>query len=400
MDSIPIVAIGFNRPDSLARLLKSLLKANYPESVKLYISIDGGGGKETVTLAEHFQWPHGEKEVILREEHLGLKKHIMKCASMVENHRAIILLEDDLYVSPGFYTYTLDAVDYYGKHPLIGGISLYSHGWNETAQFPFQPLVDESDVFFIQYASSWGQCWTREQWTGFSQWLKQNDSAYRDAKHRLPPNVVQWSDASWKKIFILYLIISGKYFVFPRISLSTNFADTGHHMIRHEQFLQRPLLQSQKKFTWISLEDSRAVYDSYCEILPDRLSKLCPFLEKYSFETDLYGMKDPGKSEKDYFLTSIPGKDALMSFGRELKPLEANITEEIPGNVFSLIPRKNVRDIAYFFKLMRCSSKTELAYHMNERFYHRAWSRLLLFGGNFLYHPAVYPVLTKLLKQK
>jgi hypothetical protein len=400
MDKIPIVVIAYNRPASLSRLLGSLLLADYPGTVKLYISIDLGGGRETVDLASGFKWPFGEKEVLLQPEHLGLKKHVMKCAAMVENYRAIIILEDDLYVSGSFYHYTLSAVDFFEDHPKIGGLSLYSHSWNETAQFPFQPLVDESDVFFLQYASSWGQCWTRQQWMDFRYWMEKNGAGDDPAYSLLPPNVIQWPSSSWKKNFIAYLLSTGRFFVYPRISLTTNFADTGQHVIRHEHFLQRPLLSSPKKFFFKQIEDSFAVYDSYCEILPDRLKSLCPFLEPFEFETDLYGMKDPDKSTAGFLLTSMESRNSAMSFGREMKPMEANITGRIPGQHFSLVPRKEVRKKSYFRKLMHCSSRDDLGYHLNQRFYHTWKGKMLLLGGSFFYHPRVYPILAKILNRK
>jgi hypothetical protein len=41
---IPIVVATYNRPASLNRILISLNSSKFSNSVKLYISIDGGGG--------------------------------------------------------------------------------------------------------------------------------------------------------------------------------------------------------------------------------------------------------------------------------------------------------------------------------------------------------------------
>ena len=40
---IPIVVIGYNRPQALERLLHSLSRADYRQEVTLYISLDGSG---------------------------------------------------------------------------------------------------------------------------------------------------------------------------------------------------------------------------------------------------------------------------------------------------------------------------------------------------------------------
>jgi hypothetical protein len=397
MEDIPVVVVAYNRPLSLRRLLGSLLKAEFSGRVPLYISIDHGGGQETIDTARRFNWPFGSVEVRVQQEHLGLKKHIMQCAALAESHRAVIILEDDLYVSPGFYRYTLKAVDYYADDPRIAGISLYSHGYNETAQFPFQPLVDESDVFFMQYASSWGQCWTGEQWKGFMEWLKANEAVLDQKFAKLPQNVHNWPSSSWKKIFIAYMIDAGTFFVYPHHSLTTNFADAGQHMIRHEHFLQRPLLSVSKPFIFKSFDDSPAVYDSYCEILPDRLKRLCPDLNEYDFDTDLYGMKDPAAGSSPLLLTSERCSNALLSWGRELKPAEANIIGQIDGHHFSLSKREDVSRKSFFRKLMKCSRKDETAYHLGVRFYHTLKGKFLLAGGLILYHPRIYPLLRRIL---
>ena len=84
------------------------------------------------------------------------------------------------------------------------------------------------------------------------------------------------------------------------------------------------------------------------------------------------------------------------SFGREMKPLEANVVMNIPGDHFRMLLAGKVRRRSHFRKLMRCSAKKELKYHYGTRFYHYRWARLVMIAGNFLYHPRVFPKLKKL----
>ena len=108
MLKIPIVIAAYNRLEPLTRLLQSLAKAVYPLDVKLIISIDGGGGNQTIIdTANRFEWKHGEKQVIVHDVNLGLRKHILKCGELTKYYDGIVLLEDDLYVSPYFYTYNV-----------------------------------------------------------------------------------------------------------------------------------------------------------------------------------------------------------------------------------------------------------------------------------------------------
>ena len=105
----------------------------------------------------------------------------------------------------------------------------------------FRPLDEDADVFFLQIPSSWGQGWTKNQWHGFRKWFEQRQNDSISEADKVPPNVVDWPESSWKKYFFAYMIESNKYFVYPRISLSTNFHDPGTHHKKMQTRLQVPL---------------------------------------------------------------------------------------------------------------------------------------------------------------
>src|SRR6185295_10157403 len=136
---------------------------------------------------------------------LGLKEHILRCGDLSQTYGAVIVLEDDLYVSPEFYQYALATIAYYQNDPQIAGISLYCHRFNETAHLGFRAIEDGSDCFFLQVASSWGQCWTANQWLAFRKWYDQHVGDEIGAEH-LPKDVLGWPATSWKKEFIRYLV--------------------------------------------------------------------------------------------------------------------------------------------------------------------------------------------------
>ena len=386
--SVPIIVIGYNRPKALERLLNSLLKASYSGKVDLIISIDGGKGEkekgrqgegvmEVMKVAENFEWPNGEKKLIFHETNLGLRNHVLSCGDLSQEYDGVIVLEDDLYVSPVFYEYALQAYDFYKDDPKIAGISLYSHAYNETAQFPFSPLTDDSDVFFLQYASSWGQFWSREGWKAFRKWY---DGIAPEDKSNLkssPPNIRLWPETSWKKYFIRYLIQHDLYFVYPRHSLTTNFGDKGSNHRISENLFQVKLWLEKQKFRFKHFNESNAVYDAYCEIVASRLKRLVPSLAKYDFEVDLYGMKSAEDSGAELFLSSRKCAKPFMSFGREMKPHEMNILADIPGDYFSLGVKNDFQEQNYFLRLLKCHEKRELAYWYTIREYHFYKSRLL-----------------------
>jgi len=370
--SVPIMIVGYNRPKAIERLLNSLLKASYPGVVELIISIDGGGDNRVKEIATNFTWPYGEKKLIFHEANMGLKNHVLSCGDLSKDYDGVIVLEDDLYVSPVFYQYTLQAFDYYKDDPKIAGISLYSHGYNETAQFPFRPLADDSDIFFLQYAASLGQFWSRKHWAGFREWYDSLEPGDKSPGHSpaIPPNIRFWPETSWKKYFISYIIRNDLYFVYPRFSLTTNFGDAGTNLRISENLFQVPLWLEKQKFLFKLFDESCAVYDVFCEMNADRLKRMGPSIAEFDFEVDLYGMKSNDDADKEMFLSSRKCSKPLRTFAREMKPHEMNILAGIPGDYFSLGAKKDFEEKNYFLRLLKCHEKKELAYWYTIREYH------------------------------
>lgn len=379
--SIPIIVVGYNRPKAIERLLNSLLKASYPRAVDLIISIDGEGENSVKEIAANFTWPHGEKRLIFHDNNLGLRNHVLSCGDLCLDYDGIIVLEDDLYVSPVFYQYTLQAFDYYKDEPKIAGISLYSHAYNETAQFPFKPLTDDTDVFFLQYAASLGQFWSRKNWSAFREWydaLKPEDkSSGHTTGYSLPTNISLWPKTSWKKYFISYIVQHDLYFVYPRFSLTTNFGDEGTNLRMSENLFQVPLWLEKQEFQFKSFDESFAVYDVYCEMNSGRMKRLAPSLSGEDIEVDLYGMKSKDNSDKELFLSSRKCSRPSRTFGREMKPHEMNILADIPGHYFSLGAKNDFEEKNYLLRLLKCHEKKELAYWYTIREYHFYKNRLL-----------------------
>lgn len=334
-----IVVSAYNRPLALRRLLDSLQSANYPDrEIQLIISIDKSENTDVQILAEKFQWQHGSKKVILHKNHLGLKKHLLSCGDLTEDYSAIIVLEDDLLVSPYFYHFALEAVNYYKDDHQLAGISLYNYQVAESCFYPFNAIDDGSDVYFMQLASSWGQIWTRAQWQLFRQWFETHPTL--PIKNTIPNYLHPWGDRSWKKHFIHYLIDNNKYFVFPRLSLTTNFEEPGTHASAKKVF-QVPLQLSEYLYKFQNLEKSKAIYDAWFEMMPACLNRWNADLSKYDYAVDLYGGKEIATIDKQYLLSSKIGHEAIQSYAGELFPMESNVAMALNGNAISLYRMQN-----------------------------------------------------------
>lgn len=341
-----IVIAAYNRSSSLQRLLKSLSFAHYYSEVTLVISIDKSENDDVYDVACDFEWNNGEKVIIRHKENLGLKDHIISCGNLTKDYGSIILLEDDLYVSPFFYVYACEALNIYCDSNHIVGISLYSPSYNENAKLSFTPLVEDSSVYFLQLPSSSGQLWTINHWDNFSCWYNSDGNNGNYNSNRIPNNISNWNNkSSWKKVFAKYMIEENKYFVYPYVSLTTNCGDAGVHFSRKSFLTQVALQTTEIDYKFKDFESAVCVYDAFYEILPTKLKMIARCVVDYDFEVDFYGSKCLSQSDKPYFLTTHRCIKFERSFGLEFKPIELNIVNDNSGHHIFLVTRSD-----FFYK--------------------------------------------------
>jgi hypothetical protein len=346
MTRMAIVIIAFDRPKSLRRLLRSLAATtqHVDNCPALVISIDGGesiGRSQCLAEAESFEWP-SEKRVITHNAHLGLRNHVISCGDLSQEFGAVIVLEDDICISPMAVHFAEHAVRKYGNSRYVGGISLYSFSYNEFANVPFTPVDDGWDTFFARTGSSSGQVWTGKQWADFRAWLSRNNC---EAAIPLPGAARAWpSETSWKRAFNFYLADMGRYVVFPRFSMSTNMGDVGQHHPGVEITHLTPALSvARKNVRFAKLSDSVARYDPFLEIEPECLKALAPSLRNYDFDVDLTGTKELKWLTSPLTLTCRGAKSPpICGFGFKHFPPELNIVFEESGSVFALRRRDDL----------------------------------------------------------
>lgn len=316
MTKYAIVAIGYNRVNSIKRLLNSLLQANYcDDNVDLIISLDHADTSDVEEYAKSFLWPFGNKRVRTFEQRQGLKKHILSCGQFLNEYEALIVLEDDVIVSPSFYSYARETIPCYCEDQNIGGISLYSYDYNVNARLPFIPESSNYDVYFMQYAQSWGQIWLKQTFLKFLKWVEKGNFSYDEST---PDYVNSWPDkSSWLKLHIKYCVDNNLFFVYPYKSFSTCFSDPGEHVDVRSTLQQVSLVNSSNlnNFKLVAVTGGDGVkYDAFFErIIPGDIL------------IDLYGTKNHLRSKYQYVLTEEQlDYHIVHSYGLELKPHELN----------------------------------------------------------------------------
>ena len=365
-----IIAVGYNRLSSLERLLQSICKAKYSQVVDLIISLDKSGNQtDLVKMSESIKWEYGEKIIRAFETRQGLRSHILQCGDLTEQYDAVIVLEDDLVVSSGFFDYVLEAIEFYKDDNDIAGISLYSHKTNPGNGRYFEPAYNGYDSFMMQYAQSWGQCWTRRMWEGFRKWYDANeDYDFRNSK--VPSYVSNWNAQSWLKYYIAYCVDRRLYFVYPYNSLTTNSTAIGEHNKNSNSSYQVPLLLDgmKRKYCFAPVSDS-IKYDAFFERIFSEESYL---LEGKRAIIDLYGLKsDYAGYEIVASTRALPFK-IIREIGLQYRPHEQNLLNGEAGkgiylydpNVSAKSPKSDIYYLATY-DLKAVSAKETFSHAMH-----------------------------------
>lgn len=332
MDNPAIVVVAYNRPDALGSLLQTLQTAVIPEGTTLVISVEGEAPDTVVRMAQDFDWRHGPKRVINQKEKLGLREHILRSGDLSQEYGSVIVLEDDLILSPHFYTYTASALATYQDKPVIAGVALYNYIVNEFSNLDFEPLNDGGDVYFLQIACSWGQAWTAGQWSLFRTWYAEASKRPFGEGRPIPRLLHAWGAKSWKRFFIKYLVETDRFFVYPRASLTSNTARPGTHTKRPVSIYQTPLDLRPRQWRFTDPDRSIAVYDAFYELRPEALRRAEPQLGDVDFDVDIWCDKPPAARTRPFLLSGRNCRGA-KGFGAGGAPVEATVAAGEPGSL-------------------------------------------------------------------
>ncbi|KAI9007527.1 hypothetical protein CLU79DRAFT_778384 [Phycomyces nitens] len=247
---IQLVVITDRRPHSLSRLLQSSGRAHFlGDKVNLVVHMEQSADRVTKMLVNSFSWHHGEKTVRHRIRKGGLMPAIIESWYPNDNDDYAVLLEDDIEVSPLFYSWSKYAIlkyRYEQSNPALYGISLYSPRNLELlpeGRRPFDPaLVLEPTYpprmpYVSQVPCSWGAVYFPEHWREFHDYLTSRIEDLRQ-EHLLNITVPgsrsdRWKK-SWKKYFIELVYLRAYVMLYPNFqhyeSFSTNHLEFGTHV--------------------------------------------------------------------------------------------------------------------------------------------------------------------------
>jgi hypothetical protein len=160
----PIVVFAYKRATHLARCLASLAANPEAGSSVLYIYCDGPRSEADRLAVEEVgrvvQGISGFKEVVAvrRAANMGLAASVIAGVRQVlEAHERVIVVEDDLVLSPHFLRYMNDALELYADDDRVASI----HGYCYPVDVPLP------ETFFLRGADCWGWATWRRGWAHF-----------------------------------------------------------------------------------------------------------------------------------------------------------------------------------------------------------------------------------------
>jgi hypothetical protein len=270
LDKAPVAIFAFNRPGHLKQLLKSL-EANSPivDISKLFLFIDGARNDAEVPIVNQVleiateMTKNKNVEIIQRIENFGLSKSIISGVNKVfETHDRVIVLEDDLFVSPEFLKFCNEGLDMYLDEKSVASIQGYSEDLT---------LGNES-TFFQRGADCWGWATWKNRWeavewdgnkllatlknSGLEKMFNYNGSfPYSNMLYRQTAGYVD----SWAIRWHASMFLQNRYSLYPTRTLVENLGRDGSGTHPGINKLQpRLVLDRAPVLAQINVEDSKA----------------------------------------------------------------------------------------------------------------------------------------------
>jgi hypothetical protein len=161
----PILFFTYKRPDHTRQALQSLAQNEGSQESELFIFCDApkrAEDEEAVRQVREVirtqQWC-GKVHIIERETNMGCANSIISGVTEIcEKYGRVIVLEDDLVLSPFFLDYMNRALDLYEDNPQVMQISGH--------MFPVN-LDVETDAVFLPFSTSWGWATWQRSWKYF-----------------------------------------------------------------------------------------------------------------------------------------------------------------------------------------------------------------------------------------
>jgi len=161
----PVALFAYRRPQHLERTIEALRANPEARETALYVFSDAPKDASAAAGVEQVRGLLGRingfasVQCLLRAENFGLARNITNGVSEVLGlHDTVIVVEDDIVVSPFFLRFMNDALSCYRDEARVGNISGYCY-----------PVAGSApEAYFIRGADCWGWATWRDRWQCFN----------------------------------------------------------------------------------------------------------------------------------------------------------------------------------------------------------------------------------------
>lgn len=164
----PIVLFVYNRPKHTKKTVEALLRNQLAEESDLYIYSDAPKNYQHMddvkAVREYIDQISGFKSVtiIKRQKNWGLAASVIDgVTNIIHKHGFVIVLEDDLVVTPYFLDYMNTGLNLYQNEKKVFGITGY---FDCSGQIDVLP-----ESFFLPISSSWTWATWADRWNKFDE---------------------------------------------------------------------------------------------------------------------------------------------------------------------------------------------------------------------------------------
>ncbi|MCC5832363.1 MAG: hypothetical protein JJU12_04900 [Chlamydiales bacterium] len=179
--SPPVAVFGHKRPQHLKACLEAVRcsEALLGKQLPLYIYCDAARNKAeakdvetTLAVAREF----GRGEVIARKENFGFRNITEGISSLCEKYGKVIVLEDDVLISPDFLPFIVSALEKYQDNPEVFMVS----GFMYFAERFSAPEAYFLNLGFIWGWATWSRAWKHYDYspTGWEGFVKDKQARY------------------------------------------------------------------------------------------------------------------------------------------------------------------------------------------------------------------------------
>lgn len=284
MELAPIVLFAYSRPEHTLKTLMSLKDNILADKSILHIYIDGVKENASESLVENNrrvreiaksqQWCG---EVIVHQSCInkGLAESIKQGVSeTLKINGKIIVLEDDLFLSPAFLTFMNKSLDFYENYPAVFSIGGYT--------YPDKIMTIPDDYIYDTYAClrncSWGWAtwisrWDRIDWNAKQYSTIKENNSIKLALNRMGDDEFEMFESQqekglniWSILFTNYHFVNHAVAIIPCKSYVNNLGldGSGENCNIHNNLIHDNLNNElNPRFLDIIYEDNRIINAFY-----------------------------------------------------------------------------------------------------------------------------------------